>query len=245
MRRANQIGVSVAVSVLLIHAAAFAQPLPAPQAPPPTPEPAPQPTPEPPPGPASPPAPPPSPTRPAPYPAPYPYPYAPPPGYQPAPPLPYYYPTPPAARGVYRSFTIALGLGSGWLSLPRPRDHEGGLTYLARVGFGVTRDWIVFLGLDGAVIGAPELSQTNYLLGAQYFFARRFYCRGGLGLATVSEEGAYDDGGPAGQAFVAGLGVEVVQGESVALGVEWSSGVARFPSGSYFQNGLGLTLVFY
>lgn len=184
-----------------------------------------------------------------PYPAPYPYPYpyGPPPGYPQAPPLPYYYPAAPAAaRGIYQSFTIALGLGSGWLSLPRPREHEGGLTYLARVGFGVSRNWIVFLGLDGATIGAPELTQTNYLLGAQFFFARRFYARAGIGLATVNEETSYETyDGSAGQAFVAGLGVEIVQGESVALGVEWSSGIARFPGGSYFQNGLGLTLVFY
>jgi hypothetical protein len=236
MRRANQTSVSVGLGVLLIHAVAFAQPAPAPT-PVPPPQPAPAPLPPPAPAPLPPPAPPP--------PAPYPYPYGPPPGYRPAQPPPYYYPTPPAPRGVYRSFTIALGLGSGWLSMPRPRQHEGGLTYLARVGFGVTRNWIVFLGLDGATIGAPELSQTNYLLGAQYFFAGRFYARGGLGLATVSEETAYESYGSAGQAFVAGLGVELVQGESVALGVEWSSGVARFPSGSYFQNGLALTLVFY
>jgi len=136
-------------------------------------------------------------------------------------------------------------LGSGWLTLPRPREHQSGLTYLARVGFGVTRDWIVFLGLDGATVGTPELSQNNYLLGAQYFFARRIYGRGGVGLATVTEDNAYDSGGGSGQAFQAGLGAELIQGDSVALGVEWSSALARFPEGNYFQNGLCLALVFY
>jgi hypothetical protein len=215
----------------------------APQAPPPAPAPTPAPAPSPAPTPAPAPVPVPYPTPGSPAPVPYPYPYGPPPGYQP--PAPYYYPPPPTARGVYRSFTIALGLGSGILSLPRPREHRSGLTYLARVGFGVTRDWIVFLGLDGATIGSPEITQTNYILGAQYFFARRFYARGGVGLATVTEETGYDTYDTAGQAFVAGVGVELVQGESAALAVELASGLARFPGGTYFQNGLHLAIVFY
>jgi hypothetical protein len=103
----------------------------------------------------------------------------------------------------------------------------------------------VFLGVDGAAVGAPELSQTNYLLGAQFFFLPRFYGRGGVGLATVSEQTELDSYGSAGQAFLAGVGAELLQGDSVALGVEWSSALARFPSGSYFQNGLCLALVFY
>jgi hypothetical protein len=159
--------------------------------------------------------------------------------------VPYYYPPLPTPRGIYRPFTIALGLGTGWVSLPRPREHQGGLTYLARIGFGVTRDWIVFLGLEGAAVGSPELSQNNYLLGAQYFFARRIYGRGGVGLATVNEDMYDDSSGSSGQAFQAGLGVELVQGDSAALGIEWSSAAARFPGGTYFQNGLYLALVFY
>jgi hypothetical protein len=252
MNGARKLSVHVGVGVLLIHTAAFAQhagrvstswatqasaglallsqdpePAPAPAPAPPAPVPAP-----------------PVPPPPTPAPYPYPYPYGPPPQYRP--PTPYYYPPPPTARGVYRSFTIALGLGSGWLSFPRDNEHQSGLTYLARVGFGVTRDWIVFLGLDGATVGTPELTQTNYLLGAQYFFARRIYGRGGVGLATVTEETTYSDaGGASGQAFQAGLGAELVQGDSVALGVEWSSAIARFPGGNYFQNGLCLALVFY
>ena len=183
----------------------------------------------------------PPPLPPSPAPAPYPYPYSPPPGYR----APYYYPPPPAARGVYRPFTIALGLGSGWLSLPNPRDNRGGLTYMARVGFGVTRDWIVFLGLDGAAAGTPELTLNNYLLGAQYFFTRRIYGRAGVGLSTASQDVYDESNGSSGQAFQAGLGVELVQGESVALGLEWSSALARFPGGSYSENGICLALILY
>jgi hypothetical protein len=61
----------------------------------------------------------------------------------------------------------------------------------------------------------------------------------------VSEDVSYETYGNSGQAFVAGLGVELVQGESAALALEWASGLARFPSGTYFQNGLHLALVFY
>jgi hypothetical protein len=271
MMGANSARFHVGVSVVLFHTAAFGQqggsvaaratqvsasslaaqtpsvpspaPPPSPPAPPSANPPSASPAPA---NPPPPPAPPPAPAPPAPAtPHPYPYPYGPPPGYQPAPAVPYYYPPAPAARGVYRPFTIAIGLGLGWLSLPRPREHQGGLNYLARIGFGVTRNWIVFLGLDGAAVGAPELSQTNYLLGAQFFFARRFYARGGVGLAMLSERTELDSYGSAGQAFLAGLGAELLQGDSVALGVEWTSAVARFTSGSYFQNGLCLALVFY
>jgi hypothetical protein len=165
----------------------------------------------------------------------------------PPPPSYYYYPPPPP-RGIWRPFTISLGLGFGWLSAPGdPRDNDASLDYLARIGFGVTRDWLVFLGLDGASVSTADLdvNVTNYLIGAQYFIGRRFYARGGLGLATFSEETAVDAYSTAGQAFLAALGAELYQGENVAFGVEWAGSLSRFSGGGYFKNGLLLVLSFY
>lgn len=253
-----KVGISAALTVLCFHTAVLAQ-QPAP-APPPGPAPADAPgnapTESPP---ESPPAPPPPSASPppAPYPA---YPYGPPPGYgtPPPPPAPYY-PPPPAyyyppapPRGIWRPFTFSLGLGFGWLSSPAAgfgddRDNDASLDYLARLGFGVTRDWVVYLGLDGASVSTPaqDVSVTNFLIGAQYFLARRFYLRGGLGLATYSEETALDDYSTAGQGFLAAAGFELVQGESVAFGAEWAGAYSRFSGGNYFKSGLLAVLSFY
>src|SRR5581483_10423036 len=97
-------------------------------------------------------------------------------------------------RAVYRPFTLAIGLGAGALSF---RDSggqtgEGGLSYTLRVGLGVSRDWLVFVGVEG--IGTSHDSsgvwQTAYLLGAQCFVLDRLYLRGGFGLASASAEDA-------------------------------------------------------
>ena len=44
----------------------------------------------------------------------------------------------------------------------------------------------VFLGADGAQVSTQDLdvTVTNYVIGAQFFFLRLFYARGGIGLAT-------------------------------------------------------------
>ena len=151
-------------------------------------------------------------------------------------------------RGVWRPFTIALGLGVGWLSQPDDsRDSDPSFDYLARIGFGVTRNWLVFLGLDGAQVSTPDqdVTVTNYLIGAQFFILRRFYVRGGLGLATFSEETTIDDYSTAGQGFLAAAGAELFQGENVAFGVEYAGALSRFSGGSYLKNGLLLALSFY
>ena len=230
--------VSALLAVLCFHTAVLAQqsPAPAPPSPPPSgaspaaPAPAPAPAPPPPAVPQQPP--------PPAYPV---YPYGPPPGYG-TPPLPppqpqplppsYYYYQPPAPRGVWRPFTISLGLGFGLLSSPGDfdsRDNDGSLDYLARIGFGVTRDWVVFLGLDGASVStqARDVTVTNYLLGAQYFIASRFYLRAGLGLATFSEDSVEDFYSTAGQGFLGAAGAELVQGENVAFGIEFVSALSR------------------
>jgi hypothetical protein len=234
----KKFSVGAALAVLCFHTAVRAQ-----QSAPPSPA-APSPS-------APAPAPPPPPPAPAPPAAPPAYPYGPPPGYgtPPVPPPPsYYYYPPPPPRGVWRTFTISLGGGVGWLSAPGdPRDNDPSFDYLARVGFGVTRDWLVFVGLDGAQVSTADedVTVTNFLIGAQYFILRRLYVRGGLGLANYSEETRVDDYSTAGQGFVAAAGAELFQGENVAFGVEWAGALSRFSGGSYVKNGLLLALSFY
>jgi hypothetical protein len=118
---------------------------------------------------------------------------------------------------------------------------------MARIGFGVTRNWLVFLGLDGAQVSTDveDVTVTNYVIGAQFFFLHRFYARGGVGLATFSEEGPVVNYDTAGQGFVAALGAELFQGENVAFGVEYAGALSRFSGGSHFKNGLLLALSFY
>jgi hypothetical protein len=179
------------------------------------------------------------------------YPYGPPPGYG-TPPLPpppsYYYYPPPPPRGVWRPFTITLGVGVGWLSQPgESRDSDPSFDYLARIGFGVTRNWLVYVGLDGAQVSTQDqdVTVTDYLIGAQFFILQRFYLRGGVGLATFSEETLVDAYSTAGQGFLAAAGAELFQGENVAFGVEYAGTLSRFSGGSYFKNGLLLALSFY
>jgi hypothetical protein len=237
----KKFSVGAALAVLCFHTAVRAQQpapppaaAPAPASPPATPAPAP-PAPAPAPPPAAPPA----------------YPYGPPPGYgvpPSAPPPSYYYYPPPPPRGVWRPFTFTLGGGIGWLSLPdEPRDSDPSFDYMARIGFGVTRNWLVFLGADGAQVSTQDLdvTVTNYVIGAQFFFLRLFYARGGVGLATFSEETTIDSYSTAGQGFIGALGAELFQGENVAFGVEYAGALSRFSGGSYFKNGLLLALSFY
>jgi hypothetical protein len=139
------------------------------------------------------------------------------------------------------------GLGVGVLSLPEfdgDRDTVTGYSYSVRLGFGLTPDLIVFAGIDGIGLSEPtfDLSQTNYLLGAQYFVIPRLYLRGGIGIASVSQDG-YDTA--TGQGFLGGLGVELAQGESISFGAEYDVTAARFSGGTYFGNALTFMLSFY
>jgi hypothetical protein len=172
----------------------------------------------------------------------------PPPVYRVPPPTYYYYPPPAAHRGLYRPFTISAGLGAGVLSIPgAPRENQLGYNYLARIGFGLGPDFIVYVGVDGTGVSQPgyDVNQTNYLIGVQVFVVPRLYLRGGLGIAGVSE-GSDDGGGSAaGQAFLAGMGIELVQGDSLAFALEGTWSVARFRYGAYFSSALSFSLSFF
>lgn len=236
-------------TVTAVHSAALAQQPPPPEsAPPPAGAPAPPPQAPPPaagqPGPAEPaPAPPPPPGY-------YPPGYGPPPGYYP----PQYYtppppPPPPSVRGVYRPFTIGLGLGLGTLALRDGGDWDGeaALAYGIRVGFGVTRNWLVWVGLDGATAHRNNLafSQTGYMLGAQFFPLRQLYLRAGLGLASVSaDDGLFLDV-DRGTAILGAIGFEVAQGYNTALAFELATMVARYPDDTWNNTGVNFVINFF
>jgi hypothetical protein len=182
-----------------------------------------------------------------PEPEPQPAPRSPRSGYRP-PPSYYYYPPPAAQRGIYRPFTMSAGLGAGVLSIPgRPRENQLGYNYLARIGFGLTPDFIVYLGVDGTGVSdlGYDINQTNFLIGVQYFVIRRLYLRGGLGIAALSEDADGDSASSAGQAFLGGLGVELVQGDTLAFAIEATFSLGRFRSGTYFANAVSFSLSFF
>jgi len=241
-------GGTVLAAVLLVPGAAHAH-----QAAAAEPEPKPAAKPAPASGPAEPappePAPPPSgDTTPGAPPAPAPYPYAPPPGYY-GPST--YYPPPPARvrSGTYRPFTLGIGLGMGglWYKDALGRTQEGGLSYTARIGFGITRNWLVFLGAEGT--GAyhiePQVGQTAYLMGAQYFVLDRLYARAGLGLSHATYDNGVSIVGRSGQAFNAAVGWEFAQSYSTALGLEITATVARYPKETWTNAGVNFILSFF
>jgi hypothetical protein len=224
-----------AAGVLTLHSAAWAQ-----QQPPPPPE-----QPAPPPSLPAPPAPPPG------YPPPPPY--GPPPGYPSQgygyyPPPTYYQPPP---RGSYRPFSLAFGIGAAGL---RFYDNfgatgEAGLSYTLRIGFGVSRAWTVFLGLDGAGVNHAGYGvwQTGYFLGAQFFPLSRLYVRAGLGLSTATaDDNALYPRRDTGQAFLGAAGFEFAQGYNTSLALEFSILVARYPgSETWTSTGLNFVLAFF
>jgi hypothetical protein len=178
-------------------------------------------------------------------------PYGPPPGYPPSgygsyPPPGYPAPTP----GLFRPFTLGLGLGVGGLVFHDGygRAREGGLSYTLRVGFGVTRGWLVFVGAEGTGTNHMKYGvwQTAYLLGAQYFFLDRVYLRAGFGLAnaTAADATGLTLGGT-GPAFMAAGGIELAQGQSTSLGLEPSLTAARHGDQTWSNFGLNFVLSFY
>jgi hypothetical protein len=224
---------AVGLVVLLGQAAAWAQPAQ------PTPEPAPAPTP--------------APEPPPNYPPPPPnYPPQPPPGYPPAPPAgygyrPQWYPPPPA-RSLYRPFVLGLGLGIGTLHFRDflgTRSADPGLSYTLRVGFGITRRWLVLLGAEGAGVNHLERGvwQTAYLLGLQAFVLDRLYLRAGVGIADGTAQG--DSSDLTGPAVMGGAGFELAQGDSTSVALEASVSGARYRHESWLNAGVNFVLSFF
>src|SRR5256885_8226553 len=116
--------------------------------------------------------------------------------------------------GLYRPFTLGVGVGVGALSFNDAygRINEGALSYTLRVGFGVTRNWLVFLGAEGAGTDHQSFGvwQTAYLIGAQCFVVDRLYLRGGVGVAHATAENALGIGAHGtGEAFMGAAGLQV------------------------------------
>jgi hypothetical protein len=249
-RRSRAAMLLTAAAVLMVHTAAWAQ-----QPPPPPAQPAPSPSPQ-------------APQQPAPPPPPPGYPppppYGPPPGYPgpgyPGPgypgsygyyPQPYYQQPPP--RGNYRPFSLGFGIGAAGLRFydNAGATGEGGLSYTLRLGFGVSRAWTIFLGIDGAGVnhdGYGSVFQTGYFLGAQFFPLSRLYVRAGLGLATASVEDNnlyYPRRRDTGQAFMGAAGFEFAQGYNTSLALEFSLVAARYPGETWASTGLNFVLSFF
>ena len=176
-------------------------------------------------------------------------PYGPPPGYGSYPP-PSYYPPPAPSRSLYRPFTLGLGLGLGGLNFrdAMGRVSEPGLSYTMHLGFGITRNWLVFMGLEGTHVDHAEhgIGQTSYLMGAQFFVISHLYLRAGLGLSRSS----FDDGfylfEETGQTFLASVGFEFAQGYNTSLAVELVTTASRYPGNqTWTSTGLNFVLNFF
>lgn len=187
-----------------------------------------------------------------------PYPYGPPPGYGPPPRYRHHYPPayypPPAAmhrRSDYRPFSLSGGLGAGGLSFLdiAGRENAAGLSYTARLSFGVVHHWSVFIGLEGTAAHFREqaLAQTAMMVGPQLsLLDNRLYLRAGVGFANRSaDDGFYYDTDHRGLAFMGSVGFEFAQGFSTALAVEIATTIARYPGETWTNSGLNLVLHFY
>jgi hypothetical protein len=235
-RRSRQAALAVGLSMLLAQSSAHAQP-PGPAEPAPEPQPPPN-------------YPPPPPNYPPPPPN---YPRQPPPNYPPPPPSGYgYYPQPygppPQARSLYRPFVLGLGLGIGTLRFRDflgARSAEAGLSYTLRVGFGVTRRWLVLLGAEGTGVNHLERGvwQTAYLVGVQAFLLDRLYLRAGVGIGDGTAQGDTSD--LTGPAVMGGAGLELAQGLSTSVALEVSVSGARYRHESWLNAGVNFVLSFF
>jgi hypothetical protein len=133
---------------------------------------------------------------------------------------------------------------------------EGGVSYAVRLGFGLTRRWLLMLGLEGmSFVGENSegqdvgISHRLWMLGAQVFPIERLYLRAGFGLAVVSDDLSNEsDSGPG---VLGGIGFEFVQTNNVALALEWASTVSNIRNRSFqrdelwWVNGVNLAVSFY
>jgi hypothetical protein len=176
------------------------------------------------------------------------------PGYPPS--SRYYYPPAPRYYGpqrdyLYRPISLGLGLGVGGLTMSDSccRQQEGGLSYTARLGFGIARQWGLFVGVEGTGVdhASHAASQTGYLAGVQFFPIDRLYLRLGAGLAVASFQDApslrvHQVAG----ALSGAVGYEFLQGRSSALALEASATGARYSSDEVWSNfGLNLVVSFF
>jgi hypothetical protein len=171
-------------------------------------------------------------------PSPPPYRYA--PAYRYAPPNYYAMPPAPPPRDVlYRPFTLGGGVGFGGLifddTYSGVHDHQGGLSYTLRLGFGLTPGLLLLWDAEGAVAesGSSTVSQTANLVALQIFLTRRLFVKGGFGFADFTQDN-FRQWGPA---AMGGLGYELVQGWNWSFDIE-----ATITGARYHDNGSDQTL---
>jgi hypothetical protein len=135
-----------------------------------------------------------------------------------------------------RPFTIGGGIGFGGLQFPDPvtggRTSEGGMSYTARLGFGLAPRLILMWDIEGAVAnrGPSMFSQTAQLAALQVFLTDRLFLKGGFGVARVD----LDDAGVSewGGAVMGGVGYELIQGWNWSFDVEATATGARYSGGN-------------
>jgi hypothetical protein len=155
----------------------------------------------------------------------------------------YQQPPPPARRVTDRPFTIGGGIGFGGLKLTDSSGgtwSQGGLSYTARLGFGLRPGLILLWDIEGSSVehavangGFQTYSQTAHLAALQMFVGDRLFLKGGFGVAqfSVNDSQFTDLGGAA----MGGIGVELVQGWNWSLDVE-STATAAFYHGDTMIN---------
>jgi len=166
--------------------------------------------------------------------------YAPPQGYGPPPPGYYppprrvyrapryaYYPPPPPPPPTYaleRPFMLGGSLGLAGLHYHYPdgsTTSDPAAGYSLRLGFGIAPRLLFLIEANGAVASVSDggygysFDQTIYDLGIQAFLTRKFFVRGGIGIANMrawDDEGYYNDASKTGFGLTGSVGVELLQG---------------------------------
>ena len=195
------------------------------------------------------------------------------PGYYPPPPQ-YYYPPPRVNRrsqwgyypeaepaGVYRPFSFTLAIGPGWLNGPMKGpnydqyDTKAGLSYnLIRLGFGIVPNLQFTLAFEATGVTSVSpltnedswLHQENWLAGLQFFFLRRFYLRGAVGVGEISEtsdSAAVSNG--AGVVVAGGAGFEFVQTRHVSLALELNGSRTQYAREHWATGGADVAVSFF
>jgi opacity protein-like surface antigen len=121
-----------------------------------------------------------------------------------------------------RPFTIGGGIGFGGLQLNQAGSStsQSGMSYTARLGLGLRPGLLLLWDIEGAVVdrGPNTFSQTAQLAALQMFVGERFFLKGGVGAAQVTEDDFNNTSW--GFAWMGGAGFELVQGWNWSLAYE-------------------------
>jgi hypothetical protein len=150
------------------------------------------------------------------------------------------------------SLTLSLGLASPSDSSVDHRDS--GASFGLRLGAEIAQRLALTVGLEAtnAQRDGYNENQWAFLVGLQWFFLPQWFLRGAIGAGSVSTDDAQayaryfghdDDGLHA--ALGAGVGVELLQTEDFALGVELAGTWLHLPGVEWNSLGANLVISFY